>query len=158
MATAYIRSLNPTSEYQLVEIIAMTPSGGVPPRPSPQPPLGIWGPTDPRPSHPIHLPGGGGGEGPPGIWGPTDPRPTHPIAGIPGLPGFGGGGGGVSVGVDAKIVPLPPSDPPTTPPAGMPASSSQALIFIEGAAAPIPVWIPPYASTGPVTPPPASPA
>ena len=27
--------------------------------------------------------GGGGGGQPPGIWGPTDPRPTHPIAGFP---------------------------------------------------------------------------
>ena len=36
---------------------------------------GIWGPTDPRPTPPIHLPGGGGE----GIWGPNDPRPTPPI-------------------------------------------------------------------------------
>ena len=25
---------------------------------------------------------------PPGIWGPTDPRPSHPIAGVPGFPGY----------------------------------------------------------------------
>jgi hypothetical protein len=40
----------------------------------PQPPLGIWGPTDPRPGNPISgipgLPGGPGQQ--PGIWGPTD--------------------------------------------------------------------------------------
>jgi len=51
--------------------------GGAPP--------GIWGPTDPRPTPPIHLGPGGGGivsppiYYPPGIWGPTDPRPTPPI-------------------------------------------------------------------------------
>jgi len=72
-------------------------------------PPSIWGPTDPRPTHPI-APGGpppgiwgGGGVPmptppiylppgfipglkpehpiylPPSIWGPTDPRPSHPI-------------------------------------------------------------------------------
>jgi hypothetical protein len=44
----------------------------------PQPP-GIWGPTDPRPTHPIVVPPGGNWPQPPqpplGIWGPTDPRP-----------------------------------------------------------------------------------
>ena len=40
----------------------------------------------PFPSHPIAP--GGPGSGPPGIWGPTDPRPTHPIAGVPGAPGY----------------------------------------------------------------------
>jgi len=45
-----------------------------PPIAIPQPPLGIWGPPDPRPNPPIFLP-------PPlGIWGPGDPRPTPPIA------------------------------------------------------------------------------
>jgi hypothetical protein len=72
----------------------------------PQPPLGIWGPTDPRPGNPISgipgLPGGPGQQ--PGIWGPTDPRPFNPISGIPGLPGApdqqpgGGGGGGGGAG------------------------------------------------------------
>ena len=41
------------------------------------PPLGIWGPTDPRPTPPIHMPPGS--NQPPTIWGPTDPRPTPPI-------------------------------------------------------------------------------
>lgn len=42
-----------------------------------QPPLGIWGPNDPRPSQPIHLPPQGSGQPPLGIWGPTDPRPGY---------------------------------------------------------------------------------
>lgn len=61
--------------------------GGGPIIPS-EPPLGIWGPTDPRPGwglpgdqprpeHPIFYP--------PGIWGPNDPRPTPPIH-IPPMP------------------------------------------------------------------------
>ena len=37
----------------------------------PEPPPGIWGPTDPRPGY--GLPDN------PGIWGPNDPRPTPPI-------------------------------------------------------------------------------
>ena len=51
----------------------ITFGGGSPPgRPVPQPPLGIWGPTDPRPTHPIagwnpgtgtFPPGGGSGGG-----------------------------------------------------------------------------------------------
>jgi hypothetical protein len=71
-----------------------------------QPPLSIWGPTDPRPGNPISgipgLPGGPGQQ--PGIWGPNDPRPGNPISGIPGLPGAPGqqppppGGGGGSPG------------------------------------------------------------
>jgi len=53
-----------------------------------QPPLGIWGPGDPRPTLPIagwnpgtgNFPGGpGGGQLPDGTWGPGDPRPTNPI-------------------------------------------------------------------------------
>lgn len=48
---------------------------------------GIWGPTDPRPSHPIVIPPDLLGPGvpahpiflPPGIWGPNDPLPTPPI-------------------------------------------------------------------------------
>ena len=41
----------------------------------PQPPLGIWGPTDPRPTHPI-APGGQ----PPRPWGPIN----YPDQGLPG--------------------------------------------------------------------------
>jgi hypothetical protein len=66
----------------------ITPIGTTPP---PQPPLGIWGPTDPRPTLPIAGWNPGTGNFPPwspppvqpplGIWGPGDPRPTLPIAG-----------------------------------------------------------------------------
>ena len=48
-------------------------------------PPGIWGPTDPRPSHPIAGIPGFPGYNPPGIWGPNDPRPTPPIH-IPPMP------------------------------------------------------------------------
>lgn len=69
----------------------------------PQPPLGIWGPTDPRPGFGPTPPGGGNVTPPiyypPGIWGPTDPRP-----------GFGptppSGGSGI----------WGPNDPRPTPP------------------------------------------
>ena len=82
----------------------------------PQPPLGIWGPNDPRPTHPIAgwnpgtgtFPPGGGQGGPvdpgysppwaqlpPGIWGPPGPWPTPPIVmpippDTPGMPPEGG--------------------------------------------------------------------
>jgi len=60
---------------------------GVPTQPIYIPP-GIWGPTDPRPSHPI-APGGGGGQQPPGYWGGVaPPLPTHPIV-IPPMPPVG---------------------------------------------------------------------
>ena len=54
-------------------------------------PPGIWGPTDPRPTPPIHIP-----SPPLGIWGPGDPRPTPPIhlgpgGEIGGPPVIGGG-------------------------------------------------------------------
>lgn len=53
-----------------------------------QPPLIIWGPSDPRPTNPIagFLPGSGTfppwvPQPPLVIWGPSDPRPTFPISG-----------------------------------------------------------------------------
>ena len=49
-----------------------------PPHPG-QPPLGIWGPTDPRPTPPIHMPPSGGGQ-PPRPWGPIH----YPDQGLPG--------------------------------------------------------------------------
>jgi len=101
-----------------------------------QPPLGIWGPTDPRPTHPIapggqppgiwgppgpwptppiHIPPEAGAQ-PPGIWGPTDPRPTPPIylppgtiPGTPEHPIFIPPG---SPGVPAHPIVLPPSPEP----------------------------------------------
>ena len=57
-----------------------------------QPPLGIWGPTDPRPTHPIVLPPYNPPEGPPvQIW-PSPGRPTHPIVIPPPPPPPEGGG------------------------------------------------------------------
>jgi hypothetical protein len=102
--------------------------------PGPQPPTGgppgIWGPTDPRPTHPIAgVPPGGGGGQPPGIWGPTDPRPTPPIyippegspppLGIwgPTDPRPGTGLPGPQPKPEHPIV-LPPNLPPTTPEGG----------------------------------------
>jgi hypothetical protein len=106
--------------YQLVLVNAWVPERGE----APEPPLGIWGPTDPRPgwglpeqppgiwgggnvpmpTPPIYFPpsGGGGQPGvpthpiynPPGIWGPNDPRPSQPIY-FPDRPGSGGGQPGV---------------------------------------------------------------
>jgi len=73
-----------------------------------QPPLGIWGPTDPRPTPPIYLPPGGGGQ-PPGV-------PTHPIV-IPPTPP------GTDPPQPAHPIVLPPvpPDPPQQPPgSGMP--------------------------------------
>lgn len=39
----------------------------------------IWGPTDPRPTPPIHIPPTTLPELPDHIWGPNDPRPNPPI-------------------------------------------------------------------------------
>ena len=59
MSFAYLRVIQRGDVYSVVELIAMTPIEGVPPRPTPgptppvQPPLDIWGPSDPRPTLPI---------------------------------------------------------------------------------------------------------
>lgn len=161
---AYIKHADQSLEF--VEIIPISITPGVPPRPHPEPPLGIWGPGDPRPTLPIagwdpgtgNFPGGGGGQPPLGIWGPGDPRPTLPIAGWdPGtgnFPGGGGGGGGSpGPGMQAIVLPMPPTEPPATPPTGMPADSKQMLIWFGPGTKPAMAWVGPYASTGPVTPP-----
>ena len=44
----------------------------VPPSTPVEPPLGIWGPTDPRPTPPIYIPG-------PPAGGCDPPHPAHPI-------------------------------------------------------------------------------
>jgi len=83
----------------------------------PQPPLGIWGPSDPRPTLPIAGWNPGTGAWPPytppqrpdGIWGPGDPRPTNPIAGFDPIHGtWPIGGGGQIPGMPGQ---LPSSDP-----------------------------------------------
>lgn len=71
-------------------------------------PPGIWGPTDPRPTPPIHIPGPG--ERPPGTWGGAgEPFPTPPIV-IP--PDF------LAPGVPAHPIYLPvyPAHPIVIPP------------------------------------------
>lgn len=94
---------------------------------TPEPPLGIWGPNDPRPTPPIFIliPGyppltiWGGANQPfptppihiPGlpplqIWGPNDPRPGYGLPGIP--PGIWGGGN--------EPFPTPPIHIPPVPP------------------------------------------
>jgi hypothetical protein len=61
--------------------------GSPPPRPHPEPPLGIWGGGNvPMPVPPIYFPPADGGLPPLGTWGPNDPRPTVPIALPPDLP------------------------------------------------------------------------
>jgi hypothetical protein len=50
--------------------------------PVPQPPLGIWGPTDPRPTHPIYMPGGPVDPGYSPPW--ARPQPPYPDQGLPG--------------------------------------------------------------------------
>jgi len=62
-----------------------------------EPPLGIWGPTDPRPTPPIHLP-------PPGGGGPVDPGYGIPIGGHPAHP------------IYLPDPPEVPEAPPGTPP------------------------------------------
>ncbi len=68
------------------------PGGGIPiwpghpdypTRPQPQPPLGIWGPTDPRPNPPIYWPGYP--TQPPPWWGSGQPPITPPSG--PAIPG-----------------------------------------------------------------------
>jgi len=87
------------------------PGGGAPP-------LGIWGPTDPRPTPPIHMPpgAGGGGGGDLGIWGPTDPRPTPPIA----WPPLGMWGPNDPRPTNPIVIPpeAPPGEQPPTGPLG----------------------------------------
>lgn len=80
------------------------------------PPLGIWGPTDPRPTHPI-----AGWDPGSGTWPqpPQPPYPSHPIynpGGPPGSspPGFWGGGMGPGV---KPQPPWPEEPPPVEPPA-----------------------------------------
>lgn len=72
--------------------------------PATQPPLGIWGPGDPRPTNPIAgfdpIHGTWPDRPPLGIWGPGDPRPTNPIAGFDPIHGN-----------------WPDKPPPTQPPA-----------------------------------------
>jgi hypothetical protein len=81
--------------------------GGGPIEGGPGSPPGIWGPTDPRRTHPIVQPPDSGS--PPGIWGPTDPRPTHPIVLPPDQ---------VPPGMQPPSPPPPGTTSPVPPPEG----------------------------------------
>ena len=74
------------------------------------------GPVDPGYSPPwAQVPGGG--QPPLGIWGPGDPRPTNPIAN-PGNPAYPGGPPYPSTGPGFPTHPIviPPTEPPPTQP------------------------------------------
>lgn len=109
-----------------------------------EPPLGIWGPTDPRPTHPITgLPGYGPPIGqPPGIWGPNDPRPTPPIY----LPPEH-----VPPEMKPPETPPPGSTAPVPPPSGssgwpvQPITPPEYVVFNYPGVGPIYVTPPPHA-------------
>ena len=99
----------------LAMIIPVTGGGG------PQPPLGIWGPGDPRPTNPIAgwdpATGAFPKPQPPSpplvIWGPGDPQPTLPIA------GWTPGSGTFPPGTSPPLGTWGPGDPrPTLPISG----------------------------------------
>jgi len=96
----------------LATITPLTDPGGG------QPPLGIWGPTDPRPSNPISGPvfPGSPGYQPPGGGGQPPGSPTFPIWGPPGS-SFPGGPGYPPVATQPPLPEAPPPDetPPTGP-------------------------------------------
>lgn len=105
----------------------MPPSGGG------EPPLGIWGPTDPRPTPPIVIPEPPGGGPPLVIWGggnepfptppivipmpplPDPPHPEHPIVIPPEQPPDGGepplGIWGPLPGFPTPPIVIPPNPP-----------------------------------------------
>ena len=105
-------------------------------------------------------PPGGGTEPPLGIWGPGDPRPTLPIAGwdpgtgnFPGAPGGGGGGD-----LPPQVVRPPSGDQPgvgvvrnsvegagATPPADAVVMD----IYFGKGTMPTKAWVAPYAAQNP---------
>lgn len=128
MPKVYIDPDGPLPGYY-AELTTFGP-GSPPDRPTPQPP-------------------------PDGIWGPTDPRPTHPISGIPGYPPpLGPGAPGTRPpeappGANATVIPLPPATPPAPVPPGMPAGSTQMLVWFGPGTKPAMAWIGPYAAQVP---------
>jgi len=153
----------------LILSAASPPQRPQPPGGGTEPPLGIWGPTDPRPTHPIAgfdpIHGTFPDQGLPGqpplvIWGPSDPRPTLPIAGwnpgtgnFPGAPGGGGGGE-----LPPQVVRPPSGDQPgvgvvrnsvegagTAPPADAVVMD----IYFGKGTMPTKAWVAPYAAQNP---------
>jgi hypothetical protein len=93
------------------------------------------------------VPISGGGEG---IWGPTDPRPTPPIA-LPGLPGWGEppGGGSETPPTVATVVPMPGEPKPK--PEGLPEGSANVLLVFPGQGYACEAWTLPYIDHRPKT-------
>jgi hypothetical protein len=111
----------------------------------PQQPPGIWGPTDPRPTHPIAgvPPGGVPGQPPLGIWGPTDPRPGYGLPGNQPYPdqGLPGNQPYPDQGLPRPPPPLGmwgPNDPRPTPPIYIPPAGGQPPLGIWGPTDPRP--------------------
>jgi hypothetical protein len=71
----------PTRNVTIVGTMTWDETGGG----GPTPPLGIWGPTDPRPSYPIYWPGFPNWGGWPTPT-PPNPNPPYPDAGLPLFP------------------------------------------------------------------------
>lgn len=132
MPKGVIIHIDPPGTPEYVEFVAMSP-GSPPDRPQPLPPLDIWGPSDPRPTHPIQLP-------------PWAGKPQPPFG------GGGNGGGGDGGGSVAIVAPLPPpaeGEPAPTPPEGSPQGSTQMLVWFGPGTIPVKAWIPPYVSAAP---------
>jgi hypothetical protein len=130
---AYIK--HASGELEFVEIIAITPTPGVPPRPTPgptPPDLGIWGPGDPRPTLPI-----AGWDPGTGTW----PKPPRP-------PGDGRPEGAQI----ALVVPLPPGTAQPEPPDGTVPGSTLQVVWYGPGTLPTTAWIGPYADAGPPKP------
>jgi hypothetical protein len=142
MSYAYIRFPGQSDqEMVFVELIWITPTPGVPPRPTPGPTPPD--PNAPHPEHPIWGPPGFG----PGAGFPD--RPGFPTIPFPPKPPGGGDPTGPSV---ALVFPMPVADPPVTPPAGIPPDSVQMVIWFGPGTKPTVAWVPPYADAAPPKP------
>jgi len=111
------------------------------------PPVGIW-PSPGHPAHPI-APGGmppypdhGLPGQPPYVDNALPPYVdnTLPPSGRPPTPGNSAG---------ALVIAVPATDPPTPPPAGIPAGSTQVLIWFGPGTKAASAWVAPYVSAAP---------
>ncbi len=125
----------PVFDVTIVGKMSLPEIGGGPIIPAPQPPLGIWGPTDPRPTPPIYIP----------VPPPPDSglHPEHPIY-IPVYPAH------------PIVLPLPPEGlhpmppiyiPPQEPPLGIwgpddPRPTPPIYIPVEGLHPEHPIYFP----------------
>lgn len=119
--------------YRYYDEITFSGGVGVPPRPHPQPPdppLGIWGPGDPRPTLPIAGWDPIHGTFPPGVITP------------PGTPALGG-----TIAIIRRV----PEG--VTPPAESSPQAAWVQVVMEKGSPPTFAKLEPYASTGPVEPP-----